>query len=319
MFFEGREDVRFFLAQLARAVRRGLIEVHAYVLLGTHFHLLVRSLKGELSAVMRQIQLTYVRWFNRRRRRDGPLVRGRFLSRRVTSLRYRMTLVRYIDRNPTAARIAAAGVLYAYGSAAAYARPKGPPWLERSWVESVVRYRTGSDRYDPAAYARVFGEGLSPAQVRLVAARMQHPSADSDDLDDLVHVAPERVQSWMRARAALADGTEPGVPVVDAQSVEEVLREREAADGPWPLLMRKKHRSGWDLARVALLRDLAAVKLTYVAQAMDRSRRGVQELHEEHRGRLEQDPTYAGRVADLAHRVLERCHGVRQEAALAPE
>ncbi len=53
--FESRDDIRFFLACLARAVRRGQIEVHAWCILTTHFHLLVRSPGGELSAAMRRV------------------------------------------------------------------------------------------------------------------------------------------------------------------------------------------------------------------------------------------------------------------------
>ena len=78
--FETSEDIRFFLACVARAVRRGQIEVHAWCILTTHFHMLVRSPKGELSAAMRRIQNRYVRHFNRKRRRDGTLVRGRYRS-----------------------------------------------------------------------------------------------------------------------------------------------------------------------------------------------------------------------------------------------
>ena len=63
--FEGLADVRFFLSRVARAVRAGRIEVHTYCVMTTHFHLLVRSLGGELSGVMRQMQLDYVRRFNR--------------------------------------------------------------------------------------------------------------------------------------------------------------------------------------------------------------------------------------------------------------
>jgi len=102
-FFETRADIRMFLSGIARAVRRGQIEVHAWCVLTTHFHLLVRSPKGELSAAMQRIQNQYVRYFNRRRQRDGSLVRGRFFSRHVDSFTYRRTLVRYIDANPVAA------------------------------------------------------------------------------------------------------------------------------------------------------------------------------------------------------------------------
>lgn len=46
--FERREDYRFFLANLARAVHRREIEIHAYCLMGTHYHLLVRSPHAKL-------------------------------------------------------------------------------------------------------------------------------------------------------------------------------------------------------------------------------------------------------------------------------
>src|SRR5437867_1139696 len=93
--FETRADIRFFLACLARAVRRGELEVHVFCVLTTHFHLLVRSPIGRLAVAMKRIENAYVRYYNRTRRRDGPLFRGRFRSRPVESLRYRNLLVRY--------------------------------------------------------------------------------------------------------------------------------------------------------------------------------------------------------------------------------
>ena len=94
--FENRDDCRAFLAGIARAVRRREIEVHSFCVTTTHFHLLVRSPSGQLSQAMRRIQNRYVRRFNRSRRRDGPLFRGRFRSRPVDSLTYR----RDVGRRP---------------------------------------------------------------------------------------------------------------------------------------------------------------------------------------------------------------------------
>ena len=71
----------------------------------THFHLLVRSPVAQLSDAMRRVQREYSRAFNRRRRRDGALARGRFTSKRARSLEYRRTLVRHIDANPGTARV----------------------------------------------------------------------------------------------------------------------------------------------------------------------------------------------------------------------
>ncbi len=135
--FETRADIRYFLSRLAREVRAGRIEVHSWCVLTTHFHLLIRSPVGELSEAMRLVQNAYSRWFNRRQKRDGALIRGRFFSKPVTSLQYRLQLVRYIDANPITARLVTRVGQYPYGSAHQYVHGHGPRWLTRQWVESA--------------------------------------------------------------------------------------------------------------------------------------------------------------------------------------
>ncbi len=127
--FEDSRDVRFFLSRLARAVRAGSIEVHSYCVMTTHFHLLVRSPDGNLSRAMCRVLDDYVRRFNRIRKRDGSLFRGRFRSRPVESLEYRRRLVHYIDANPVLAGLVATHALYPHGSAHWYAQDSGPIWL----------------------------------------------------------------------------------------------------------------------------------------------------------------------------------------------
>ncbi len=147
--FETRRDVRAFLACLARAAHEGRIEVHAYCLLATHYHLLVRSVDGELSETMRRIQNGFVRWFNRSRGRDGALFRGRFCSRHVDTLTYQYAVVSYIDKNPVQARLADRAEQYPHGSACHYSRLRGPPWLTRNWLERSATEFAGTQRYEP--------------------------------------------------------------------------------------------------------------------------------------------------------------------------
>ncbi|MHC4934459.1 MAG: transposase [Planctomycetota bacterium] len=63
--FETRRDNRYFLAQLAKAVHRGEVEIHAICLLTNHFHALVRSPDGRISQAMMRALQSYVRYFNR--------------------------------------------------------------------------------------------------------------------------------------------------------------------------------------------------------------------------------------------------------------
>jgi len=225
--FESRSDARYFLAKLARCVRAGQIEVHAYSLLTTHYHLLVRNTGGELSKVMQSVQTSYSRRFNRRSRRDGPLVRGRYFARRVHGLRYRRTVVRYIDANAVAARLAQHAWEYELCSAKSYARLEGPPWLERSWIESICRDETNARRYSPKAYVQVFGP-RGPKRDAAIADfvdRQRYDAASLRVLDDLVGAAPDRVRAWMCRKAQLADGLPSGERLCSPQSVVAALEE----------------------------------------------------------------------------------------------
>ncbi len=105
--FENKRDLRVFLAYLAKEVRAGRIEVHAFCVMLNHFHLLVRSPNGQLSEAMANVQRAYSRWFNRSRKRDGPLVRGRFKSKAVRDMTYRCNVVTYIHDNPVHAKVVA--------------------------------------------------------------------------------------------------------------------------------------------------------------------------------------------------------------------
>lgn len=160
--FETRADVRAFLCLLAIAVRRGQIEVIAFCVMTTHFHLVLRSLDGRISRTLRWVLNVYVRWFNRRRRRDGPLFRGRFRSVPVESGRQLWQVIRYVDRNPVDAHLAPSPFEYPHASARLHAAlAKRPPWLERSIVDRALGplLREGRDRR--SAYSLAFPSCLS--------------------------------------------------------------------------------------------------------------------------------------------------------------
>ena len=103
--FERRQDVERFYAALAKVVAMGLVEIHAFVFLTTHFHLLLRSLVGEISLAMKLVTNEFVRDFNRTRKRDGSLFAGRFHGRGIEDPGHWEAALRYPDTggvaNPT--------------------------------------------------------------------------------------------------------------------------------------------------------------------------------------------------------------------------
>ena len=302
--FENGADIRFFLSQLARAVRRGELEVHAFAVLTTHYHLLVRSPVGKLAESMQQVQTKYSRRFNRRRKRDGALVRGRYGSRVVDSVRYRATLVRYIDANPVAAGLCSRSCEYPFGSARSYVSGRRPPWLEASWIVAEVCSSERLDAYDPAAYERAF-----PAAGRevgaLVESRVESPASE-DDLDDVVAAAPERVREWMIRKARLADGTLPGLPMVDERAVAELIRRR--ASTPWVVRPSRKQRDGWQLARTALSRDLGGMTFDRIGNAMGVSTAAAFRTYRLHTRLILVDAEYARRISELVGLALSAVH-----------
>jgi hypothetical protein len=71
-------DYEAFLDTVGQAHRLWGIDVFAYSLMGNHYHLCLRTLKGNLFRVMRHLDGIYTQRFNRRHRRDGSLFGGRY-------------------------------------------------------------------------------------------------------------------------------------------------------------------------------------------------------------------------------------------------
>jgi len=301
-YFERRGDQRHFLSRLAREVHEGRIEIHAYCLMTTHFHLLVRSPVGALSEAMRRIQYSYSRHFNRLRRRDGPLIRGRFFSKRAGTDLYRRTIVRYIDINPVRARLVPTGAQYEFGSARAYAGECSPPWLSRSWVERRALEITGHRRFTAQTYLRAFGprDGEDVEAVCSFIDERMGSAADLDPLDDLVGSTPSEVRRWMQRKALLADGHEVGLPVCGAAGLARALASDVERNGEWLVDRRGRTWRGSELARVALLRRLGSASWSSVAGltgwTIDLARR----RYAEHCGAMRENPSHAARVERIA-------------------
>lgn len=103
-FLDGDCERFVFLKQLADAANTWGCDIHAYVLMSNHVHLLVTAHEfGGLSALMHSVGRRFSRFFNVRRKRTGTLFEGRFRSSVVDTDRYLLTCMRYIEANPVRA------------------------------------------------------------------------------------------------------------------------------------------------------------------------------------------------------------------------
>lgn len=93
-------DRENFLHVLSMTCKRFDVEVHAYCLMGDHYHLLLRCTQGNISEVVKYLASVYTQHFNRRHGFDGALFKGRFVSVPTESDEQLLTTSRYIHLNP---------------------------------------------------------------------------------------------------------------------------------------------------------------------------------------------------------------------------
>ena len=142
------EDRKQFLGVLSRVVSRFHLLLHAYCLMDNHFHLLVETPEANLSKAMRQLNGVYTQAFNRRRKRVGHVLQGRFKAILVDRDSYLLELCRYVVLNPVRAKQTRKADTYPWSSYRATAGlAPTPPYLTIDWVLSQFgRQRAAAQR-----------------------------------------------------------------------------------------------------------------------------------------------------------------------------
>lgn len=102
--FYADEDYQFYLDKLKLACDKHDCDLHAYVLMTNHVHLLITPNKKDgLSKVMQMLGRYYVQYFNFAYKRTGTLWEGRYKATLIDSEHYTLTCYRYIELNPVRA------------------------------------------------------------------------------------------------------------------------------------------------------------------------------------------------------------------------
>jgi REP element-mobilizing transposase RayT len=100
--FSSDEDYQFFLYKLFFYQRKYNIEIKKFCILPNHFHLLIRTAKNpkNISDFMKNLQITYARYFNRNRNHSGHVFQGAYKNKNINSQRYMKEVIAYIENNP---------------------------------------------------------------------------------------------------------------------------------------------------------------------------------------------------------------------------
>src|SRR6185295_1059660 len=177
--FADDADYSLFLIVLASVVARYRVRCHAYCLMGNHYHLLLETPEGNLSAAMRQLNGVYTQRFNRRHERCGHLLQGRFGAQLVDGQAYLHEVCRYIVLNPVRAALVSHPRDWQWSSFRATAGEEPVPgFLTVDWI----RLLSGVPRRARAvsAYARFVEAGLDQTDAALDHFRSKLEPADPE-------------------------------------------------------------------------------------------------------------------------------------------
>jgi putative transposase len=115
--FYADEDYQFYLEWLKFHADKLGVEVHAYVLMTNHVHLLVSTEKTDaIGALMKALGQRYVQYINKTYKRSGTLWEGRFRSCPIEAEAYLLACQRYIELNPVRANMLAHPAEYKWSS-----------------------------------------------------------------------------------------------------------------------------------------------------------------------------------------------------------
>jgi putative transposase len=203
--FACEADYLVYLSLARQYAAEAACQVHAYVLMTNHVHLLLSSGgKTGPSVLMRRLGQHYVQYFNRRYARTGTLWEGRFRSCLVDNERYLLICQRYIELNPVRAGMVGAPGEYRWSSYRANAGGLDDPLVTPHLLYAGLGRHDGERR---AAYQDLFREVLSDQLLEQIrrASNGNRPLGPAAFIEDVCRVSGQAIGSGRRGRPKVSE------------------------------------------------------------------------------------------------------------------
>jgi len=201
--FHDDNDRMLFLRYLRQSAGANASEVHAFVLMTNHVHLLVSGREPAcVSRFVQAIGRRYSRYANRAHDRTGTLFEGRFHSSLVECERYLFTCMRYIELNPVRAGMVVEPAEYPWSS------HRDNAGLDRRFAWLVPRIEYCALGIDSAArgkaYRELFHSAIDGSDLEAIrtAVRNDQPVGSPAFLDGLERALGRPVVALPRGRPA---------------------------------------------------------------------------------------------------------------------
>lgn len=155
-------DRQTLLDLVEENAKKSGVAIHAYVLMGNHFHLLATpEAANSLPRMMQSVGRRYVRYFNNSQGRSGTLWEGRYRSTLIQAEPYLLACMAYMDLNPVRAGLVAEPRDYPWSSHAHYAGLRS----DRLVTPHPLFWTLGNTPFArEAAYVDIVRAGVSVSQ-----------------------------------------------------------------------------------------------------------------------------------------------------------
>ena len=199
IFIDSNDFERILALLQTHALAQG-VQVHAYVLMSNHVHLLLTPLQdNSLPQMMQAVGRAYVLYFNKRHARSGTLWEGRYRSALIQTERYFLACMAYIDLNPVRAGMVAQAADYAWSSHGHYIGTRQEVWL----TPHALYWGMGNTPFArEAAYAGLVQSGVDQKQQQALTYSALSGWALGEDgfVESLQKQTPRRVRAVKAGR-----------------------------------------------------------------------------------------------------------------------
>ncbi len=181
VFAEDTDKLRY-LETIQKYHREGKVRLYAYCILENSAHILIEEAEDDVSRFMRRVGISYVRWYNRQRGREGALFRDRYASQPVNDEAECMRMIRFIHQQPVRLGLARRMSEYPWSSygeylVSTYRVDRGEllgllgdwnyeRYMKNSWRDLYLRER-------PPYYQKTDEEALRLIQLRMNGRRVE--------------------------------------------------------------------------------------------------------------------------------------------------